>query len=260
MHQVWGKLLFMHWPIDPALLRPLIPLPLEIDTFDGQAWVAVVPFSMWDIRPFPPYLPAVPGLSAMHELNVRTYVHLNGTPGVWFFSLDCNSAFAVWGARTFYYLPYFNANISLSQDTKTINYNLTRTDQVRTHSKTVRTERGSAGSAHFAATWEINDALPTSTPETLEFFLTERYCLFSEHRGSIYRSIVHHPSWPLKRAKLHSYSGSMLEAGGMPEPKEPPLLHYAESIDVDIWALKKVYSGRSGGGTTATKSSTKRSA
>src|SRR5882672_3491683 len=99
MHQSWGKLLFMHWPIDAAQLRQLIPTELEIDTFAGNAWIAVVPFTMWDTRALPPYLPAVPGLSAMHELNVRTYVHYNGVPGVWFFSLDCNSRAAVFGAR-----------------------------------------------------------------------------------------------------------------------------------------------------------------
>jgi Uncharacterized conserved protein len=81
MHQKWGKLLFMHWRIDADLLRPLIPAGLEIDTFDGSAWIAIVPFTMWDIRAFPPYVPPVPGLNAMHELNVRTYVHLKWNPG-----------------------------------------------------------------------------------------------------------------------------------------------------------------------------------
>ena len=104
MHQSWGKLLFMHWPIAEDQLRPLIPAELEIDTFDGHAWIAVVPFTMWDTRALPPYVPAVPGLSAMHELNVRTYVRHNGEPGVWFFA-RLQSRAAVWGARTMYHLP-----------------------------------------------------------------------------------------------------------------------------------------------------------
>src|ERR1044071_4103676 len=95
MHQDWGKLLFMHWRIREESLRPLIPERLQIDKFDGSAWIAVTPFTVWDIRAFPPYLPPVPGLSSMHELNVRTYVHLDGVPGVWFFSLDANSHIAV---------------------------------------------------------------------------------------------------------------------------------------------------------------------
>src|SRR6266480_3350852 len=117
MHQVWGKLLFMHWRIDEELLRPLIPAELEIDTFDGSAWIAVTPFTMWAIRAS--FLPPIPGASAFHELNVRTYVHLDGVPGVWFFSLDAASALAVWGARNFYHLPYFKAEMGLEQKGKT---------------------------------------------------------------------------------------------------------------------------------------------
>lgn len=224
MHQNWGKLLFMHWRFDAARLRPLIPAGLEIDTFDGSAWIAIVPFTMWDIRAFPPYVPAVPGLSAMHELNVRTYVVLNGTPGVWFFSLDCNSAAAVFGARTFYYLPYYNADLTLEQEGSTINYSLTRTDKP-------------AGT--FCASWNIGLSLPTSTPDSLEFFLTERFCLFSEHKGDLYRSTIHHEAWPLQTATLNSHSSTMIEVLNLPEPTEAPLLHYAEEISVDIWKLEK---------------------
>src|SRR5215510_11367195 len=116
MHQSWGKLLFMHWPIEEELLRPLIPSQLTIDTFDGSAWIGVVPFTMWDIRPFPPYLPTVPGVNAFHEINVRTYVYKDEVPGVWFFSLDANNAPAVMGARMFYFLPYFNARIEIEKN------------------------------------------------------------------------------------------------------------------------------------------------
>ena len=166
----WGKLLFMHWRIDPHLLRPLIPGELEIDTFDGSAWIAIVPFTMWDIRAFPPYVPAVRGLNAMHELNVRTYVHYNGTPGVWFFSLDCNNSTAVFGARTFYYLPYYNAELDLEQIDSTINYSNKRTEEPF---------------AKFQATWNFGELLPTANL-TDRILLTER-CLFSEHKGQIYR-------------------------------------------------------------------------
>ena len=224
MHQKWGKLLFMHWPIDANLLRPLIPAGLEIDTFDGSAWIAIVPFTMWDIRAFPPYVPAMLGLNAMHELNVRTYVHLNGTPGVWFFSLDCNNAAAVFGARTFYYLPYYNAELTLEQADSKIDYSLDRTDKPK---------------ANFRATWHIGTSLPTSEPDSLEFFLTERYCLFSEHKSELYRSQIHHQSWPLQTATLDSHTSTMIDALNLPEPTDPPLLHYAEEIAVDIWPLHK---------------------
>ena len=224
MHQKWGKLLFMHWPIDPGVLRPLIPAGLEIDTFEGSAWIAIVPFTMWDIRAFPPYVPPIPALNAMHELNVRTYVHLNGTPGVWFFSLDCNNAAAVFGARTVFYLPYYNADIDLKQHDTTINYSLTRTDEP---------------AARFAATWKIGAPLPPSKPDSLEFFLTERYCLFSEHKRTLYQARIHHPPWPLQLATLDSHSSTMIEVLTLTEPTERPLLHYAEEISVDIWTLQK---------------------
>ena len=224
MHQAWGKLLFMHWRIDEQLLRPLIPSGLEIDTFDGSAWIAIVPFTMWDIRAFPPYVPAVPGMNAFHELNVRTYVHLNGTPGVWFFSLDCDNAAAVFGARTFYYLPYFNADLELTQTGQTIDYSSTRTEEP---------------AAVFRAKWHIGEALPTAEQGSIEFFLTERYCLFSENKGALYRSRIYHDPWPLRSATVDSHESTMISSLGLPEPTGEALLHYAEAIHVDIWALEK---------------------
>jgi len=196
MHQNWGKLLFMHWRIDEAILRPLIPAELTIDTFDGSAWIGIVPFTMWDIRPFPPYAPPMPGLSAMHELNVRTYVSYDNCPGVWFFSLDCNSAAAVLGARTFYYLNYLNAEIDLVQNGHTIDYKLLRSDSPH---------------ASFASSWSIGEPLLTSTPDSIEFFLTERYCLYTSHDEKLYRSRIYHQPWPLKTATLHLLSSTLVE-------------------------------------------------
>ena len=223
MHQSWGKLLFMHWRIDARLLRPLIPAPLAIDEFDGSAWIAVVPFTMWGTRPY--LFPAVPYFSSMHELNVRTYVTFNSVPGVWFFSLDCTSRAAVLGARTFYHLPYYNANIDLAQNGDQIDYELRRK------------EKPVAG---FHAVWKIGEDLPRSEPDSLEFFLTERYCLYSEHREKLYRADIHHPMWPLQKAEVSSFESTMLEPLGLASPAETPLLHYAESIDVDIWSLQRV--------------------
>lgn len=236
MHQNWGKLLFMHWAIDAEVLRPLIPSQLSIDTFDSAAWIGEVPFTMWGIRAS--FLPAIPGTSAFHELNVRTYVHFNGVPGVWFFSLDAAHSLAVWGARTFYHLPYFNAEMSLSQAGKTINYSSKRID-----------DRGSP--AEFKASWIIGEPLPQSTPDSREFFLTERYCLYSHHRDQLYSSRIFHKPWPLRKAELGSvttaladrYESTMIQALGIPEPEGEPLLHYAESIAVEIWPLKGVHSG-----------------
>src|SRR5687767_11766653 len=148
MHQTWGKLLFMHWRISANLLRPHIPDSLEIDTYGDWAWIAITPFTMWDIRALPPYVPPVPGLHSMHELNVRTYVHHNGVPGVWFFSLDTNSSAAVLGARSVYHLPYHYADIELKEGRKKIDYNLSRDDD--------------DPPAEFRAVWKIGDPLPQS--------------------------------------------------------------------------------------------------
>jgi uncharacterized protein YqjF (DUF2071 family) len=225
MHQKWGKLLFMHWRIDEKLLRPLIPAHLTVDTFDGSAWIGVVPFTMWGIRAS--FLPPIPGTSAFHELNVRTYVTLNGFPGVWFLSLDAANRLAVWGARQLYYLPYFNAQMSLDQTDKTIHYCSTRHDP-----------RGAP--AELEATWAIGEHLARSSARSIEFFLAERYCLYSEHNGNVYRSQILHQPWPLQKAEVSSFKSTMIECHGLPTPQGDPLLHYCEELSVDIWWLKKL--------------------
>ena len=225
MRQTWGKLLFMHWPIDAALLRPLIPARLDVETYEGRAWVGVVPFTMWGIRAT--CAPPVPGLHAFHELNVRTYVRLGDVPGVWFLSLDCPRALAVWGARRFFHLPYFRAQMSLEQ----------RGDKIIYSSR--RTQTG-APRADFDATWEIGDALPTTSPGSLDFFLTERYCLYSARGGRLYRCRIFHKPWPLRRAELHALRSNMIESHGLPTPAGEPLLHYAEAVRTRIWPIREI--------------------
>src|ERR1700730_10394124 len=227
MHQNWGKLLFMHWPIDEKLLRPLIPDSLRIDTFDGAAWIGIIPFTMWGIRAS--FLPPIPRTSAFHELNVRTYVTLNGIPGVWFFSLDAANSLAVWGARKFYYLPYFNAEMSLHQTGNTIHYDSKRHDK-----------RGAP--ATLQTSWAFGAPLPSAAPDSLDFFLTARYCLYSEHDDELYRSRIYHDPWPLQTAALISFNSTMIESHGVPTPKGDPLLHYCEEISVDIWRLEHLAS------------------
>jgi uncharacterized protein len=215
----------MHWKIEKALLRPLIAQELEIDTFDSSGWIAITPFTMWGVRPFPPFVPPLPGLSSMHELNVRTYVHFRGVPGVWFFSLDTNNAAAVLAARRFFFLPYHKAEITLERKDQDINYALRRNDDP---------------AANFQATWNIGEMLPYSHPGSCEFFLTERYCLYTAHNGKLYRARIHHQPWPLQKAGLTRFSATMIEALGLPTPTDEPLLHYAEEVKVDIWPLKSL--------------------
>jgi uncharacterized protein len=225
MRQKWGKLLFMHWPIPAARLRSRVPESLSIDTFDGEAWIGLVPFTMWDVRAV--LTPSLPGLSAFHELNVRTYVHRDGIPGVYFFSLDASKPLAVWAARRFYHLPYFSAEISLLEDSGRITYRSRRNHE-------------NAPSAEFFARWRPGSPLPASEPESLTFFLTERYCLYTEHRGRLYRCRIHHQPWALQEAELEEFHSDLLPSHHLPQPQDPPLLHHAERLPVDIWPLKAV--------------------
>lgn len=224
--QTWGKLLFMHWRLPVETLRRVVPQELTIDTYEGEAWIAVVPFTIWGMRAS--FLPVLPGLSAMHELNVRTYVHYKGTPGIYFFSLDAANALAVLGARTFFLVPYFTAEMSLEQHGRRIDYH-----SRRTHPHAPRAE--------FDASWEFGDLLKESQPDSLEYFLTERYCFYTVNRsGAVYRCRVKHPAWKLRAASLLSCKSSMIEAHNLPTPAGDPLLHYSEELTVDVWTLERL--------------------
>lgn len=225
MRQKWGKLLFMHWPCPIKTVRRLVPESLAIDTFNGSAWVGIVPFTMWGIRPA--LTPSLPGLSAFHELNVRTYVHRDGVPGIYFFSLDASLPVAVWAARRFYHLPYYSAEISLEESRGEIFYRSRRV-------------HADAPDARFFARWLPGAELPPAHPASLEFFLTERYCLYTEYRQRLYRCRIHHPPWPLRQADLSEFDSNLLPSHGIPQPADPPILHYAEKIAVDIWPLVPV--------------------
>jgi len=225
MTQSWHDLLFAHWPIDAAKLRPLIPGQLEIDTFDGQAWIAVVPFRMTNVRLRG--TPAVPWLSAFPELNVRTYVHCAGMPGVWFFSLDADNSVAVAIARSWFHLPYFRARMLCSKLHGWIEY---------------ASQRNHSGAAPAALQGRYRPVAPAFLPQrgTIEYFLTERYCLYAiDGRGRLMRGQIHHGPWPLQRAQAELARNTMTEPIGIAlEP--PPLLHFARRQDVLFWPPARV--------------------
>ncbi len=217
MFQRWEKLLFIHWPIDVEALRPLIPSRLSIDTYQGTAYVAVVPFTMSGIRAR--WLPPLPGLSAFHELNVRTYVTLDGKPGVWFLSLDATNVPAIVTARRLYYLNYVRARMRLDVRDGVIYYRSRRM-------------RGPGG---FRGEYTPLGTLPRSEPGSLAHFLTERYCLYAQApHGRLIRCRIAHEPWPLRKATLADFETDMLEANGLMRPDGEPLLHYAERIGVWI--------------------------
>jgi uncharacterized protein YqjF (DUF2071 family) len=134
LRQRWSELLFLHWPFSSEVIQASLPKGLYVDTFDGQAWVGIVPFYMDRVRPV--FFPPVPGISWFLELNVRTYVHdETGEPGVWFYSLDCNLPLAVAIARRFYHLPYEHAEMSVHKHGDEIHYAAQREDVASTKSE-----------------------------------------------------------------------------------------------------------------------------
>jgi uncharacterized protein YqjF (DUF2071 family) len=226
MHQTWDKLLFLHWPVDATRLRPLIPPELTIDTFGGVAWIGVVPFTMRDIRP--PLAPPLPWASRSHEINVRTYVHMGGVPGVWFLSLDAANPLLVWGARASFALSYFHAAMQLREVSDVIQF---------------QSRRAQAGAppADFQAAWKPGERIVATPPSSLEFFLTERYCLYAARGRRIYRAAIHHRPWPLCAASLSELASTMIQSHGIVGVDGDPLVHaLAAPIQVEIWSPRRV--------------------
>ena len=232
MMQSWHDLLFAHWPIPVDVMRALVPPALELDTFDGSAWVGVVPFRMSGVRPR--LLPAVPWLSAFPELNVRTYVKArhpaHPKPGVYFFSLEAANPVAVALARGLFKLPYFNAKMHLRDDGHTIDY------------QSRRTHRG-APAAEFAGQYAPTGPVYRAPKGTLAQWLTERYSLYTldgQQRAHI--GEIHHQPWPLQPAEATIQINTMAAASRIPLPDIPPLLHFVRRLDVVVWPLQKVSS------------------
>lgn len=215
----WERLLFMHWPLPKGALEPLLPAGVAVDTFDGGAWLGLVPFFMRNVRPN--VLPSVPGLSAFTELNVRTYVTVRGVPGVWFFSLEAANPVAVRLARAGFFLPYFDARMRGEVAGETVYFRSTRTHR-------------RAAPATFRACYRPLPGPPEGSADLIHF-LTERYSLFTQGpNGRLYRVDVRHRVWPLKPAEVRfgRPPGEMTRGLGLTLPEGPPLLHYAERIDV----------------------------
>lgn len=225
MAQSWHNLLFAHWPVPPQMIQPLLPPGLTLDTYDDQAWVGVVPFHMRGIRLRG--LPPVPFTSAFAELNVRTYVTVEDKPGVWFFSLDAANRIGVEVARAFFHLPYFNARMGVLLQGESVHYASARTDR-----------RAAAG--HFTAVYRPISEIYHSQPGHLDYWLTERYCLYAAHKTRLHRGEIHHAPWNLRRAEADITENSVADAHGIRLPDNPPLLHYVERIDVLVWPLKRI--------------------
>ena len=246
MRQNWNDLLFLHWCVPIEQLRPLIPEELEIDTFEGRAYVGLVAFTMTGVRPV--WSPSVPPLSNFHETNVRTYVHYQGTnPGVWFFSLDAANAVAVRIARALWRLPYFYARMRLQRTAAPVPVSAESTLKESSAAAYMQvdytTER--LWPRPMPASCSVR-YLPSGQPApaevgTLEHFLAERYLLYTcDDRQRLYCGQVNHLPYPLQTASVLSLEENMISAAGIHRGHEAPLVHYARGVAVDVFPLRPV--------------------
>jgi hypothetical protein len=224
--QRWRKVLFLHWELPVETIQKSLPPGLDVDTFEGRAFVGVVPFTMQDVAPW--WSPSVPGVSNFHELNVRTYVHRNGRdPAVWFYSLEAASSTAVLVACAFWHLPYYRASMRLVTAGAEVSYSSRRWWP-------------EPQPAELVARYQIGELVGPSLPGTLEHFLCERYLLYAKRDDALFVGQVHHKPYSVHRARLLELRESMVIAAGLPAPEGDPLAHYAPGVDVDVFALRKV--------------------
>ena len=236
MTQTWHDLLFAHWPVDAAALATLVPPAFELDRFDGQAWLGIVPFRMTNVAPR--CVPAVPGLSAFPELNVRTYVTVGGKAGVYFFSLDAGSRLAVRAARRLFNLPYYTATMKVDRRGGSVVY------ASRRRGGSAASARGPRAHAELLAEYEPSGPVFEPARGSLEHFLTERYCLYAlDRRSRPYRLDIHHPPWPLQAARAGFERNTMAAAAGLPLPPVPPRLHFARRQDMVAWGPERLATG-----------------
>jgi uncharacterized protein len=224
MRQTWNDLLFAHWPVDAATLREKIPSGFELDEFDGQAWVGIVPFYMTNVSPRG--VPNLPWISEFAELNVRTYVRVGGDPGVYFFSLDAANPVAVGVARTMFHLPYFSAEMKVEERDGWIEY---------------KSRRSSEPAAELVARYRPTGDAQAPVKGTLEYFLTERYCLFNvDSSFHACRVDIHHPPWSLQPAEAQISVNTMAAAAGVRLPAIAPRLHFSKRQDMVGWMLRRI--------------------
>jgi uncharacterized protein YqjF (DUF2071 family) len=216
MAQAWRDLLFAHWPVPAAALAHAVPAPLELDLWEGDAWIGVVPFLMDRIRPrglFP-----VPWLSATPEINVRTYVKFGGKRGVYFLSLHASNPAAVKIAGRFFHLPYSQAAIKVRNDGGSVQIDSCR------------------DCAKFRGSYRPSGPVAPAAQGTLEHWLIERYCFYThDRRGNVLRGEVDHAPWPLQPAEVSMERNTMTAPFGIELPGGPPLLHFSRKVDVTLW-------------------------
>lgn len=217
----WLDSLFIHWPVDIESLRRHVPAALEIDTFDGQAWVTILPFQMAGSRLR--YTPPLPWLSNFLELNVRTYVKADGKGGVWVLSVEVSNPVVVHGTRFFYDMPFYQANMSLKEIDTAMHYGSQRLYH-------------DGLPAEFSATCQPSGAIIYAEKGSLDHWLTERYCAYATNRkGEVLRSEIHHAQWSLQPVEVEIQTNTLLDALDLNVSPTAPRFHYSPGVEVVAW-------------------------
>jgi len=254
-YHVWTNLLFVHWRVPAEILQPLLPRQLTLDTFQGEAWVGLVPFHMSGVRPR--WSPAVPGVSNFHETNVRTYVHYQGGEcGVWFFSLDAANRLAVTLARRFWHLNYHLARMLLSRNGDEVQYRSARRrdgagcdirlkigdifQSSPTSAASPTSASDASGCSQIAKGTRPTESGPGfATPGTLEHFLVERYLMYAAHpSGKLLQGRVRHSPYPLRHAALLEFQQTLLPANRIPIARPPEHVLFSEGVSVEVFPLR----------------------
>jgi uncharacterized protein len=219
--QQWRDLLFLHWSVPIEEIRAQVPAGMQLDLFDGKAYVGIVPFVMQNI--LPTYIPSFLAQNFL-EINLRTYVHVHGEPGIYFFSLDANSQLAVMGARLTFSLPYTYADIAIEKyEEQLIYYN---------------SKRYFHENAKFSCRYQVKEKLPASEEGSSDHFFLERYWLFLEKNKKLYKAQVHHTPYPAHRVEMHAIEESLIQAANMSRlTTVPEYMHYSPGVDVQMYPL-----------------------
>lgn len=225
MKQTWNDLLFAHYPVKLEVLQRLMPDVLPLDSFNGMGWIGVVPFHITDIRLRG--LPPIPGTDRFPELNVRTYVTLDGKPGVYFFSLDAANWLAVRMAKLFYHLPYMDANMMVKHNGSIIDY---------------ESRRKGVKDAQLLCSYRPISEPFHAVKGSFEEWMAERYCLYTlNNKGVPLRcDILHHP-WLLQHAEAEFSQNTMLSNQVIRIENNQPILHFSKKIEVRIWPLVQAF-------------------
>ncbi|MBI1880661.1 MAG: DUF2071 domain-containing protein, partial [Chloroflexi bacterium] len=212
--------LFMHWPIPAEHLRPLVPTQMELDTYDGQAWLSLIPLRMGSLHLR--WLPPIPGTSTIIQVGLRTYIHVNHEPAIYYLTQYADNDLYIWVARYLFQLPYHKARMTFSPQQAGFHFEC----------------HEPASGAEFVASYRPVGQPSPATPGSLEHFLLERYTLFSQSpAGKLYRGVVGHAPWPVQQIEVDIERNTIPSVMGLTLPPAAPLLHFSPGVHDIAWLV-----------------------